>query len=233
LDFSVKKALKKLNETKKVHKAEDYLVDALFQMSSTSYFLPPEEMLLDVVESDYGLLSKELKIVYNEIMNGEDWIVAFNKLKKRMNSSLVSKAVDVINTVYETGVDAGASLREVAEEISQQKRIQRQRSSSLIMQKITLLVAGAFIIPLILGVLVSMVKNFDFSGISSFGLKQMNLGSIVLANQIYLVEYGLIASGFISYEEEKLENFLKYFFLMVPIALILFNLTARGLINLF
>ena len=233
MDFSVKKALKKVDEIKKAHEVEDYLVDALLQMSSTSYFLPPEKMLLDVVESGYGLLSDELRIVYNEIMNGKDWVEAFLDFKKKAKSPLIGKAVDVINVVYETGADAGSALREVAEEISQQKKIQRQRSSALVMQKITLIAAGAFIIPLILGVLVSMIKHFDFSGISVFGLKQMNLGLIVLANQIYLVEYGLIASGFISYEEEKLENFFKYFLLIVPIALVLFYLARSGLISLF
>ncbi len=233
MDFSVKKALIKFKEAKRAHEIENYLVDALFQMSSSSYFLSPEKMLLDIVESDYGLLSKELRVVYNEIMNGRSWNDAFFDFKKKVNSRFVDKAVDVLNLVYETGVDAGASLREVAEEISRQKSIQRQRTSALVMQKITLLVAGAFIIPLILGVLVSMVNHFDFSGIGLIGLRQIDLNSVIAANQIYLIEYGFIASGFISYEEGKMENFLKYFFLMVPLALILFNLAERGLIGLF
>lgn len=217
---------------KKAHLIEDNLVDALFQMSSTSYFLPPEKMLLDIAESDYKELSKEFKITYNNIINGEEWKTAFLKMKKRINSQYLHKAIDILIITYETGTDTGEALREVAEEISQQMKIQRQRNSSLVMQKITLIIAGAFIIPLILGILISMVNNFDFTGISNFGLKQMNLNTIILANQIYIIEYGLLASGFISYQEERKENFIKYFLLIVPLGLILFNLAKIGLISL-
>ena len=233
MDFSVKKALKKLKKIKKAHEAENYLVDTLFQMSSTSCFLPPEKMILDIADSNYGILSEEFKKAHNEIINGNSWANSLKKMNERIESSFLSKAIDVLVITYETGSSMGEALREVAEEISQQIRIQRQRNSALIMQKLTLILAGAFIIPLILGILISMINNFDFSGISDFGLKQINLSTIILANQIYIIEYGLLAAGFISYQENRKENFIKYFLLITPLALVLFNLAKIGLIKLF
>jgi len=222
-----------MKDLKKAHETESFLVDALLQMSSTSYFLPPEKVILDVAKSGYGPLSKEFEIVYNEISNGESWKDALIKMKKRIKSKAVEKAVDVLIISYESGGEMGESLREVAEEISSEMRIQRQRNSAIIIQKMTLIIAGAFIIPLILGVLISMIRNFDFNGISEFGLTKMNLGLIIKANEIYLVEYGLLAAGFISYQERRKENFVKYFLLIVPVGILLFNLAKAGLISLF
>ena len=201
-------------------------------MSSTADFSTLENTLLNISESNYGELSDEFKITYNEIKNGKSFKSALNALGSRNDSDFLKKAVDVLIISYETGSDSSEALREIAEEVSKNLEIQRHRNSSTFVQRITLLAAGAFIIPLILGILVSMVDSFDFSGIAEFGLNSMDTSLIILANQIYIIEYGILAAFFISFQEDRKEKFWFYFFLMTPIALILFNLAKSGLISL-
>ena len=224
--------MNKIKQLKKSHNIEENLADALFQMSSTADFSTLENTLLNISESNYGELSDEFKITYNEIKNGKSFKSALNALGSRNDSDFLKKAVDVLIISYETGSDSSEALREIAEEVSKNLEIQRQRNSSTFVQRITLLAAGAFIIPLILGILVSMVDSFDFSGIAEFGLNSMDTSLIILANQIYIIEYGILAAFFISFQEDRKEKFWFYFLLMTPIALILFNLAKSGLISL-
>jgi len=224
--------LKKIKQAKKEHEIENNLPDALFQMSASSYYLPPEQMLLDIIKSDYGQLSKEFEKAYTAIENGESWKNALEKLKKDTKNKHFAKAINMLTLTYETGKEAGTALRETAEEIAEEMRIQRQKNTAMTIQKITLIAAGAFIIPLILGVLISMINNFDFTGITEFGMTQMNLKTITKANQAYLIEYGLLTAGFISYQENRKEKFLKYAALIIIPSLIIFNLAKIGAISL-
>ena len=222
----------RLKQVKKAYRLEQNLADALFQMSSTADFSTLENAMLNIGESNYGELSEEFKISYNEIKNGKSFKSALTDLGARNDSDFLKKAADVLVISYETGSDSSEALREIAEEVSKNLEIQRNRNSSTFVQRITLLAAGAFIIPLILGILISMVNSFDFSGIAEFGLSSMDTDLIILANQIYIVEYGILAAFFISFQEERKDKFWFYFLLMTPIALILFNLAKSGVISL-
>jgi len=215
-------------EEKKNREIERHIVEALYQASSISSYTNFENVLKSIAESDYGVLSSEFGKVHNEIKKGESADNALEKMAKRNSSAVLKRAVSILVSGYRTGMDLSDALREAAEDIGKTMEIYRENRASMTVEKYTILFAGGFIVPLILGSMISLVGSLDLSSLYEFGVGSSQsrevLSNAVLGNQIYVVIYSIMASLFVAYQESRIENSLAYILFLLPCSVALFNL---------
>jgi pilus assembly protein TadC len=212
---------------------EKHLAGAMYQAASLAGYTSFENVLKAMAESDYGALSNEFKKAYNGIRSGESVELALEKMVGRNGSKMLNRAINIMLSGYRTGIDLSEALREAAEDIEKTLTIDRENSASIVVEKYTILFAGGIIVPLILGSMISLVSSIDLSSLQEFGMGGQSreiLENAVFGNQIYVVIYSIIASVFVAYQENRIENSLVYVLFLLPTSLVLFNLArAFGL----
>lgn len=219
--------LDKYIEERKKTEIEKYIVEALYQASSLAGYTSFENVIKALAESNYGALSKEFSRVYNAIRAGESVDVSLEQLMRRNNSTIFKRAISILLNGYKTGIDLPGALREVAEDAEKTLALERENRASATITKYTILLAGGVIVPIILGNMISLVSALDFSELSSFDIGTHNnklLENAVLGNQIYVALYSVIASFFVAYQENRIQNSVVYLVFLLPTSVVLFNL---------
>jgi len=196
----------------------------------------PEALLLTRGSNSINELVHEIARVENEL--GKE----FKAVEHSMRALPIEKALDnlskpleqvviALKTCAQTGVQLDKVLEPVYEQAARNQSLLRERQSSLAIEKQTLLLAGGVLVPMILGIIVSIVTNLGFQDLHGLGLgmslqdKIALSSAAVLGSQIYIVEYALMASFFIALLEERIEKTLLYSVVLVPLSLSLFILT--------
>ena len=220
--------VKRYLEEKRNREIEKYLVEALYQASSVVSCTNFENMLKIIAESDYGLLSDEFRRVYNEIRTGCSVDSSLEKMGRHTSSPVLKRAVSILANGYRTGIDLSAALRETAEDAEKTLEIERENRAGMVVEKYTILFAGGVIVPLILGAMVSLVSGINLMPLSELGVGNVQskeiLASAVLGSQLYVAIYSIMASIFVAYQENRIENSLVYILLLLPLSIALFNL---------
>ena len=220
--------VRRYREEKRNREIENHIVEALYQASSVSSYTNFENVLKSIAESDYGVLSGEFRKAYNEIKKGESVDNALEKMAKRNSSIILKRALNILVSGYRTGIDLSDALREAADDIGKTMEIYRENRASMTVEKYTILFAGGFIVPLILGSMISLVGSLDLSSLYEFGVGSSQskevLSNAVLGNQIYVIIYSIMASLFVAYQENRIENSLAYVLFLLPCSIVLFNL---------
>lgn len=215
-------------EERRNREVEKNIVEAMYQASSISTYTSFENILKTIAECDYGALSDEFRKTYNEVVTGESVDNALEKMVRRNSSAILKRAVSILINGYRTGIDLSEALREAAEDIGKTIEIYRENRASMVVEKYTILFAGGFIVPLILGSMISLVGGLDLSSLYEFGVGSSHskevLSSAILGNQLYVIIYSVIACLFVAYQENSLENSLVYICILLPCSIVLFNL---------
>lgn len=205
---------------------ERYLPDALFQAASLQKGMPIERIFSSISSSGYGPLSEEFGIAAREIKGGGSVSSALNSMSKRNSSILLERANNLLLQGYESGADMYAAFRETADDILSIFSLVRERASSLSMQRYTLLIGGAVIVPLILGTSMHLVSGLSSGFGTIFGQPANDLyETSVAAVQIYLIIYALLASILIAQQEGESKKSLIYFMFIAPTAYILLSIS--------
>ena len=206
-------------------RAKEALVpDLLLQASAFPRGTPVNKILGFFAHADFGLLGREFELALLETQKGVSLARALENIKKRCKSRILDRAMTLLARGYESGADLSSVFRASAEDFFETNSLSRERNAALIVEKYTLLFAGGLIVPVILGLLVGMVAGIDFSGLEEleFGLenaeRQGLLETIVFANQIYIVEYALIASFFLASQEGNSKKALLYAMFLLPVS---------------
>lgn len=199
----------------------DFLLEAsLFPKGTT-----PAELIESFSESDYAFLSEEFRKARHEIEKGATPELALSNAKKRVKSKAFSRAIDLVIEGVQSGADAGAVFKEAAEDLLETNALIRERKSSLVIEKYTLIFAGGVIVPLILGTVAGMLETLDFSGLSEIGIglaqaeKKDLLWAGKTAGLIYIIEYALIASFFLAFQEHDRKKTAIYAAFLLPVSL--------------
>lgn len=229
----INRIINRYMEERKERLVEGHLAGAMYQAASLAGCTSFENVLKALAESDYGALSGEFKKAYSAVISGESVELALEKMAERNGSKMLDRSVNIMLSGYRTGIDLSEALREAAEDIEKTLAIDRENSASIVVEKYTILFAGGIIVPLILGSMLSLVGSIDLSSLQEFGMGGQNGGILenaVLGNQIYVAIYSIIASVFVAYQENRIENSLVYILFLLPASLALFNLArAFGL----
>ncbi len=175
-------------------------------------------------KADYGALSEEFNKALLEIRKGASIETALKNMSLRNNSRILSRALELIIQGYNSGAKMSKIFRETASDILETRSIIRERIATMTIEKYTLLLAGGIIVPLVLGLLVGLVTKLDFvsSDFLQIGMgaaeRKLLLNAAMLANQLYIAEYALLASVFIANMENNIKKAVIYACILMPLS---------------
>ncbi|MFH1224829.1 MAG: type II secretion system F family protein [Candidatus Diapherotrites archaeon] len=209
---------------------EALVPDVLLQASIFPKGTPAGRIIKYLARADYGQLSAEFEIAHRKIENSASVEEALNDMKRRNRSRVLVRALDLLLEGYNSGADMGQTFKEAAEDLLETNSIIRERVSSMVVEKYTLLFAGGIIVPLVLGLIVGLVSGLDFANVGELGIgmdaarRAEMISASLLANQVYIAEYALIASLFVANQEGNMKNAIVYAALLLPLSVIVYNL---------
>ncbi|MCD6549784.1 type II secretion system F family protein [Candidatus Micrarchaeota archaeon] len=212
-------------------KMEQMLPDALFQAASLQKGMSTERIIKEISKHDYGPLSEEFALASRQITAGTSVEDALSDIAERNNSLLLERAVNLLIYGYQVGGNMYHALRETAEDMFSLFALIRERKAALALQKYTMLLGGAVLVPMILGIVLQVTGGLDISSISTYFGKNVDPSMILetsqKAIQFYLVIYAAITGYLIASQEGETRKALIYFLFMSITALILFNISMN------
>ncbi|MBS3057966.1 MAG: type II secretion system F family protein [Candidatus Diapherotrites archaeon] len=207
---------------KRKREIEEQVPDALLQAASMPYSSGFANIAEYLARQRLGALSKEFEKASLEIEKGATVREALENIAKRCNSRIVERMCTLLSQGFEAGISMSLVFRETAEDLIETRTILRERSAVLAVQKLTLLFAGALLVPLVLGLLAGMVNDFDFQSFGELGVglgEKERLGLMQAAqfsNQVYIIEYAIIASLFAAFIDSDLKKSIIYVLALLP-----------------
>ena len=176
----------------RIEQIEEDLPDALRQMADTlksggTY----EYALREVVNSDLGPLKKEINEVLKKLEEGENFETSLKTLSYNVDSRLIKRTVTIVIDSVAAGAGLAAVLEEIAEDVRETHRINKERKARTVLQVIFMFVAGGIVAPSIFGFVSTISKvllNASASAVSAERVAESNnaLGIIELSVQGYL-----------------------------------------------
>ena len=205
------------------HRAmEEMIPDLLLQASVFPPKTPVTKTLEAFASEEFGELGMEFGRCAAEITAGKSIGTTFADFSDRADSPVVNRALNLLLHGYESGADMSAVFRETAEDLLETASAFRERQAALLVEKYTLLFAGAVIVPAILGLIISMVSGMHFSEFAEFGIglpaeqRKQLFDAAVLGSQAYIAEYAILASAFLGFQEKDWKKGVLYAAFMLP-----------------
>ena len=209
---------------------ERLVPDVLLQASVFPSGTPMTRIVKYLGEASYGELSQEFRKAHTELLLGSSVEEALGGMAKRVGSQSLSRALNLLVQGYNSGADMSQTFKEAAEDLLETQSILRERVSSLVVEKYTLLLAGGVIVPLVLALISGIVSGLNFDALPGLDLgldarsRKELLNAALLGNQGYIAEYALIASLFIANQENNLRKAVLYALFLLPLSLAVYNL---------
>jgi archaellum biogenesis protein FlaJ (TadC family) len=218
-----------------INEIEKNFSDALKQMADTlkagdTY----ENALREVVDAEYGKLSKEMNLALTRMEDGENLDSALNGFSARVDSRLIKRTITIILDSIKTGASLAEILDDIADDVRDIYRLKEDRKASTTMQFMFLIAAGGFIAPMIFGEITSVISSFG-----SISTRELNAVSQAdnftpLIIQIYLI-VEVIGSGAMMalIREGKLNKSIIYIPVILLVAFLCYhgtNIVVRNMI---
>ncbi|MCK9292509.1 MAG: type II secretion system F family protein [archaeon] len=200
------------------------LIDEVLKISS----IPKKDIKLvfsKLINSNNKIISEEFLWAYKKIEKGHSLKDIFSILKKKYNSEILNRFLDLIITSVNTGSVSSQDYKNLAKTFLKSKELINDRKSLLLMQKYTIIFAGGLIVPGILGVIISLVKKLgEDVDLTLIGLNaSTSLYSVAYyCSIIYIIEYVIISSIYLSLLEDESKNIIIYLILLLPVSLLIF-----------
>lgn len=204
---------------------EDSLVDEILRISGVVRSNDLKTILYKLSKSNNKQISLEFSWVLNKINKGHLAKDVFNILKKKYNSDLLDKFLDLLLYSVSIGTVTSNDYKNIVRDFLKSKELIDERKSILLMQKYTIIFAGGFIVPGILGVVISLVKSLTYDvDITSIGLSSSSsLFTIAYyCTIIYIIEYIIISSIYLSEISDNSKKTYIYISILLPVSLLIF-----------
>jgi pilus assembly protein TadC len=217
--------LDRYREARRERQIDEELNDALYQAAALCAFEPMERVVSELARG-HGPLSREFATADKEIRGGAAPDRALSRLASHTRSAVLKRAVGFLILAYRTGADISGALQEIAEDAAETADAVRQRAAVLTVQKLTML-AGAFILPVVLGIAYTLASGLDTGSLSELGLGGTGpapLAAILAGDHVYLAAYSVIASVAVAMQEGSREKALVYAAVLLPASQLLFLL---------
>ena len=85
--------------------------------------VPLYETLVSIARSDYGTLSKEMKMVVNEINTGKSEVEALEKITRETPSFFFRRVMWQMINALKSGADIGSTMKEIVENLAVEQRV--------------------------------------------------------------------------------------------------------------
>jgi hypothetical protein len=206
-------------------KLENALVDEILRLSSLPRNNDIQTILKYLSRSRNKIISFEFKNIYNKIKKGHKLRHLFKDLKKKYSSDLLNQFLDLILFSTTTGTVSISDYKNVVKNFLKSKELIDERKAMLLMQKYTIIIAGGFIVPGILGIVISLINKLGGTvNLSSLGIvTSSSLYSIsYYCSIIYIVEYSIISSIYLSLLENNSKKSIIYLLFLLPVSLLMF-----------
>ncbi len=181
-----------LKSQQRIEKIEDDLPDALRQMSDTlksggTY----EYALREIANTEFGPLKKEVQEVLRRLEDGENFENSLKALANNVNSRIVKRTVTIIVDSVAAGAGLAGVLDQIAEDVREMHKIEKERKSKTVLQVIFMFTAGGLIAPMIFGfvsTISSLLIAASTAAVSAAKTAQAKnaLGVIHMSIQAYL-----------------------------------------------
>lgn len=219
---------KKYRKTQDRKKLELALLDEVLVLSSQPRNNDLKQQLQKLSVSNHKIVSKEFKMALTKIEEGHSVKDVFSMVSKKYNSEMLDQFLDLLINSITTGTVSATDYRSFASNFLKTKQLMDERNSSLLLQKYTIIFAGGVIVPGILGIVISLVKKLtgtiDLTLLSSAQLVSNTrlFGVCYYCSIIYIVEYVIISSIYLSMLESNLKKTIVYSVFLGPVAILLF-----------
>ena len=187
---------------KTVASIEENLADALKQIASTLQAGGTFEMALrEVVNADYGPLSKQFRYVLNDLQGGSVIDIALGRFAERVPSDLVRRTVTIIIDAFHAGGGLAKVLEDVAEDARQTYRLMEERKAKTTMQSMFIVVSAVVLFPFIVGAAFGIMDFFKRMGKTFAGTqilsaeKYADMVSAMDIIQLFLTAYVLFQAA--------------------------------------
>ena len=168
------------HQAKKKKQIEDKLPDFLREIgSSTASGTTVFDAIRMAAEGDYGLLTREIKIMASQLSWGISIKEVLQNFSKRLKSKPVERAVLTINQSLDMGGNTSDTFYAAAKEIEQIKMVERQRKTEMSMYSMVILISFFVFLAVILVINTTIFSAF-FDLESKVG--SANIGGMSIAH---------------------------------------------------
>jgi len=207
-------------------KLENALIDEILKLSSIPKSNDLKIILEKLSRSRNKIISENFEDVLRKIEKGHKPKEVFDILKRKYNSEILNRFLDLIYLSTTTGTISFSDYKSVADNFIKTKQVLDERNSNLLMQKYTILFASSLIVPGILGIVISLIKSLRTSIPDAVGTTGISLYSITYyCVIIYIIEYIIISSIYLSLLEDNRRKAIIYLVILLPVSLLIFFLS--------
>ncbi len=218
--------LKKYYFSLEKKKLENALIDEILKLSSIPKSNDLKIILEKLSRSRNKIISDNFKDVLAKIEKGHKPKEVFDILKRKYNSEILNRFLDLIYLSTTTGTISFSDYKSVADNFIKTKQVLDERNSNLLMQKYTILFASSLIVPGILGIVISLIKSLRTSIPETASTAGISLYSITYyCVIIYIIEYIVISSIYLSILEDNRRKTIIYLVILLPVSLLIFFLS--------
>lgn len=182
----------KLSAKRKVDDIEKHLPYALHHMLvQVRSGVPLYQTLVSISKGDYGTLSREMKMVVNEINTGKSEVEALEKVTRETPSFFFRRVMWQMINALKSGADVGRTLKEIVENLAVEQRVAIKKYGAQLNPLALMYMLFAVIFPT-LGITFLLVLS-SFTGVK-FNLELVLVGIIGFLIIFQIMFIGLIKS---------------------------------------
>ncbi|MDO8428685.1 MAG: hypothetical protein Q7S92_05730 [Candidatus Diapherotrites archaeon] len=206
-------------------------LEFLLEANLFSENMSVEQMIYEFAKNENNL-GKEFKQAQIELEKGNSVEQVLKNLKKR-NGHSIERLIELMEWAQISKVSQKAFRLAAAQEL-EQKSVETEGKSIQWIQKYTILLAAAILVPGILGMMASTVHtlgnlNLNFLGIENSSGNQTEITqTAVQAAQAYIAVNALMCSYFLGIQEGQKKKWIIYALSTLPIAFTVFYWIQGG-----
>ena len=114
--------------------------------------------------------------------------------------------LEIIQTCYKTGIDASKLLVNLADEYQTKMSLEDEMKTSTMIERVTILAASAVIVPVVIGAIISLSHNMNFSSMSLLGVSQVPETTkelALLGSKLYVGIYSIVSGVYLALSGRK------------------------------